>query len=208
MTPTVRALDAVRLLVCAYGASLTQTCDCKYGRDEHTHSGSEKTGCPELRDVIRSLANPGGVFARAAVHAILTSEGFHNRADVVTDRIMAVLPSTPDTPAPPDGAGATFDEWVIVELLGHRKLAGRVREVTLAGAGMLRLDVPATDGHGAQTQYIAPGSVYALHPTTEAIAAAAAARFRPAPVQRWELEPPKTLDEVHRMSTAEFDFDD
>jgi hypothetical protein len=82
----------------------------------------------------------------------------------------------------------TFDQWCILELLGHRRLAGRVREVQLAGAGFLRLDVPATDGHGPQTQYVAPGSVYALHPTTEEIATAAAAGFRPEPVSRWELE--------------------
>ena len=82
----------------------------------------------------------------------------------------------------------TFDEWVILELLGHRRVAGRVREVQLAGAGFLRLDIPATDGHGPQTQYISPGSVYAMHPTTEAIATAAAAGFRPQPVSRWELE--------------------
>ena len=85
-------------------------------------------------------------------------------------------------------ADETFDEWCVLELMGHRRLAGRVREVQLAGAGFLRLDIPATDGHGPQTQYVAPGSVYALHPTTEVIATAAAGNFRPAPVSRWELE--------------------
>ena len=94
------------------------------------------------------------------------------------------------TDAPP-----AFDEWVILELLGHRRLAGRVREVQLAGAGFLRLDIPATDGHGAQTQYISPSSVYAMHPTTQEIATAAAANFRPQPVSRWELEP-KPLDVI------------
>lgn len=81
----------------------------------------------------------------------------------------------------------TFDQWCVVELLGHRRLAGRVRETTIAGAGMLRLDVPATAGHAEQTQYVSPGSVYALHPTTEAIATAVAARCRPEPVHQWEL---------------------
>ncbi len=84
-------------------------------------------------------------------------------------------------------ADETFDQWVILELLGHRRLAGHVREVQLAGAGFLRLDIPATDGHGEQTQYISPSSVYAMHPTTEAIATAAARNFRPQPVSRWEL---------------------
>jgi hypothetical protein len=87
-----------------------------------------------------------------------------------------------------------FDEWAIIELLGHRRLAGRLREVHLAGAGFLRLDLPETPGHTPQTQYIAPGSVYALHPTTEAIATAVAARCRPEPVHRWELPAPPPDD--------------
>jgi hypothetical protein len=86
-----------------------------------------------------------------------------------------------------DDMEQAFDEWCVVELLGHRRLAGRVREVQIAGTGMLRLDVPATDGHASQTQYVAPGSVYALHPTTEEIATALAAQCRPQPIQRWEL---------------------
>lgn len=90
----------------------------------------------------------------------------------------------------------TFDQWAIVEMLGHRRVAGRVREVQLAGAGFLRLDIPATEGHGEQTQYIAPGSVYALHPVAEDVARAVAGRFRPEPVHRWELPaaPERTED--------------
>lgn len=36
----------------------------------------------------------------------------------------------------------TFEGWAILELMGHRRLAGYVREVELAGQGMLRLDIP------------------------------------------------------------------
>ena len=87
-----------------------------------------------------------------------------------------------------DGIEQAFDEWCIVELLGHRRLAGRVREVQIAGAGMLRLDVPPPPGQDAwQTQYVAPASVYALHPTTVDIAVAVASRCRPEPAHRWEL---------------------
>ena len=89
--------------------------------------------------------------------------------------------------APRAAADDAFDQWVILELMGHRRLAGRVREVQVAGAGFLRLDIPATGGHGEQTQYISPSSVYAMHPTTQEIATAAAANFRPQPVSRWEL---------------------
>lgn len=81
----------------------------------------------------------------------------------------------------------TFNGWVIVELMGHRRLAGRVREVQIAGAGFLRLDIPAAGDDPARTQFIAPNSVYAMHPVGEATARAAAVQWRPAPVQRWEL---------------------
>lgn len=80
-----------------------------------------------------------------------------------------------------------FAEWCIVELLGHRRLAGYLQEVQLAGAGFLRLDIPEADGDPGRTQYIAPGSVYALHPVSEATARAAARQWRPEPVSRWEL---------------------
>lgn len=61
-------------------------------------------------------------------------------------------------------ADQTFDEWCVAELLGHRRVAGRVREVQLAGHGFLRLDEPGADGQPGRTQFIAPGSVYVLHP--------------------------------------------
>jgi transcriptional regulator with XRE-family HTH domain len=96
-------------------------------------------------------------------------------------------PIVADQPKPEIDADGPFDQWVLVELMGHRRVAGRVREVQLAGAGFLRLDIPTTDGHARQTQYLSPGAVYALHPTSEVVARAAAGRFRPEPVSRWEL---------------------
>lgn len=35
-----------------------------------------------------------------------------------------------------------IEGWTILELMGHRRLSGYVTEVEVAGAGMLRLDVP------------------------------------------------------------------
>lgn len=80
----------------------------------------------------------------------------------------------------------TFDQWCVVELMGHQRTAGRIRPAAFP-AGHVRLDVPATDGHEAMTQILNPASVYRLTPTTEEIATAVAANCRPAPVQRWEL---------------------
>lgn len=78
-----------------------------------------------------------------------------------------------------------FAEWAIVELMGHRRLAGYLSEVELAGKGFLRLDVPT--GEGSVTQLYNPASVYAITPTSEETARRVAAVSQPAPVQQWEL---------------------
>lgn len=49
------ALEVARRKVCAYGSKGVDTCDCKYGVDTDTRSTSEKTGCPELRELINRL---------------------------------------------------------------------------------------------------------------------------------------------------------
>ena len=90
-----------------------------------------------------------------------------------------------------DDKKATFEGWCILDLLGHKRLAGMVSEATVAGATMLRVDVPESPGKSAATVYVGGAAVYSLAPTSEEIARAVAASNDPAPVQRWEL--PKLL---------------
>lgn len=81
-----------------------------------------------------------------------------------------------------------FEGWAIVEIMGHRRLAGMVTEQEIAGTAFIRLDIPAGTGEGI-TQFYSPSSVYCLTPTTEDIARKLGARLQPAPVHRYELEP-------------------
>lgn len=85
--------------------------------------------------------------------------------------------------------------WCIIEIMGHRRLAGIVSEEQIAGCAFVRIDVPADEDEGAATQFYAPAAVYCITPTTEAIAREFARTYRPAPVNRWEL---KALPEVAR----------
>lgn len=80
-----------------------------------------------------------------------------------------------------------FDQWAIVELMGHRKLAGHVTEQEIAGSSFLRLDIHDGD-KPVVTQYYSAGAVYCITPTTEEIARKMGERSRPAPVTRYELE--------------------
>lgn len=90
--------------------------------------------------------------------------------------------------APPE----VFSEWCILELMGHRRLAGWLSEQEIAGRGFLRLDIPCEP---PATQYYNPQSVYAITPTTEAAARSVAKMAQPAPVQHWELPAARRSDD-------------
>ena len=81
-----------------------------------------------------------------------------------------------------------IDGWAILELMGHRRLGGRVSEATIAGGAFIRIDVPHPNEAGifTATQLYSPAAVYAITPTTEEIACAIA-RGAPEPVSRWDL---------------------
>lgn len=97
--------------------------------------------------------------------------------------------STDNKPDDPLGAGS----WAICELLGHVRMAGYLTPCTLAGAGMLRLDVPATsdeqgkDATPALTQIFAAAGVYRIIFCDEATARAVARNNRVRPVQPYEM---------------------
>jgi hypothetical protein len=104
-------------------------------------------------------------------------------------------------PMPEDGktTDSTFEGWAILELMGHRRLGGYVRQAEIAGAAFVRVDVPAPAESAdeiAATQFYSPQAVYCLTPTTEEVARALAASERPAPVHRWELPAPVKADAV------------
>ena len=89
-----------------------------------------------------------------------------------------------------------FEGWAIVELMGHRRLAGHVSEAEQFGTAMLRLDVYGLEGDkAAVTQFYGGSAVYCITPTTEDIARKLGARSAPAPVSRYELEPAKPRDD-------------
>lgn len=81
----------------------------------------------------------------------------------------------------PAEAQESFGEWVILELMGHRRLAGYLTEQEIAGKGFLRLQMDEA------TQFYSPAAVYCITPTSEELARKVAATSRPVPVTRFEL---------------------
>lgn len=96
-----------------------------------------------------------------------------------------------------DTAEEPFATWAILELMGHRRLAGYVTSVEIAGKGMLRIDCPVEDR--TVTQFYSPAAMYALTPVSEDVARSVAKRNTPEPVHRWELPAAPEIEdaEVH-----------
>jgi hypothetical protein len=86
-----------------------------------------------------------------------------------------------------------YEGWGILELMGHRKLAGKLSTQKVAGASFLRIDIPARKDTAIETEFVStqfvnPTSIYAMHPTTEEVARAVAASIAPDPVTKWDVK--------------------
>lgn len=83
----------------------------------------------------------------------------------------------------------TFEEWALLELFGHQRLAGRVTEQQLGGASFVRVDVPA-DGKRTGwklSRLYNPSAIYSITPVTEETARMVAKSIAAEPVTRWEV---------------------
>ena len=81
-----------------------------------------------------------------------------------------------------------LDTYAILDLFGHTRVAGRVRNAQIAGAGMIRIEVLDSEGNEAQTEYYSPQAVYSLKPVTKELAVAAARQLDNSPVEPYSLQ--------------------
>jgi hypothetical protein len=89
-----------------------------------------------------------------------------------------------------------FTGWCVLELFGHRRIGGYVREVEFAGAKMVRIDIPADadiEDSKPITQLYGGSAIYCLSPVGEEEAKAVAKRARPEPVSRYEVQAAKAI---------------
>ena len=93
---------------------------------------------------------------------------------------------------------AEYEGWALLEIMGHRQTAGRISEVQIGGATMLRVDVPKPDSDEiAVTQYYGGSSIYCMTPCDEKTA-------RKALKRRWGL-PSAVQLALPAVESSEFD---
>jgi hypothetical protein len=79
-----------------------------------------------------------------------------------------------------------FDQWGIVEIMGHDRIAGRVTEQAVGGCAFVRVDVPEIGGRPAYTKLFGSSAIFSISLTSEETARLAAAKFSPAPMSSWD----------------------
>lgn len=80
-----------------------------------------------------------------------------------------------------------FEHWALVELMGHQRIAGLVSETTIAGKGMIRVDVPNEKGEILFSRFYSPDAVYCVSPTDKQIAIGLAVKCASRPVNIYDL---------------------
>ena len=84
-----------------------------------------------------------------------------------------------------------FEEWAVVEIMGHKRFAGLVTEQAVGGTSFVRIDVPQIelktgDVLPAFTKLFGAASIYCISPCTEETAKAFAASIRAEGFSRYE----------------------
>jgi len=80
-----------------------------------------------------------------------------------------------------------FEHWALVELMGHQRISGLVSEFTIAGKGMIRVDVPNAAGETIFSRFYSPEAVYCISPTDKQIAIGLALKCASRPVSIYDL---------------------
>lgn len=103
-----------------------------------------------------------------------------------------------------------FEQWAIVELFGHQKIAGLVTNAQIGGATFIRVDVPKVEGKSNEfTRFYNPSAVYGINPVSEEIAKQMANRIDSKPVVAWDIpcNPQKKLPYGEDLFLEEDDHD-
>lgn len=94
-----------------------------------------------------------------------------------------------------------FDQWALLEIMGHKRFAGRVSEQSIGGSSFIRIDVPEVDGREAYTKIFGASTIYCITPVTERVARGLAAKMRGEPIKAWDL-PEELRERVNRPAIA------
>lgn len=101
-----------------------------------------------------------------------------------------------------NGAPEGWSGWAIVELFGHKRLAGFVSSQVVGSGALVRIDVPATDADSRPataeySKFVGNAAIYGITPVTEEVARRAARE-----IERWNDPLPISLPQLAAGTSA------
>lgn len=99
----------------------------------------------------------------------------------------------------------TFDQWALVELFGHTRIAGRVSEQTIAGGALIRVDIPETKANPSFTRFFGISAIYSINPVTEEVARHMAESIAVKPIDSWDIREYISKSKALAMNNQEED---
>lgn len=97
------------------------------------------------------------------------------------------------------------NQWAIVELFGHTKIAGKLSEQVIGGCSFIRIDVPEINGKQAFTKLFGQGAIYSISFVDEETAIGAVQYIRESPIDEWSAR--KMIESTGRWVISESDID-
>lgn len=95
------------------------------------------------------------------------------------------------------------EQWAIVELFGHNKVAGKLSEQQMGGCAFVRVDVPDTDTGKGYTRLYGNGAIYSIAFVEEAIAREAARSYSDRPYIPLRFRPGNDAPQLTSQSYGE-----
>lgn len=90
----------------------------------------------------------------------------------------------------------------IVELFGHRRIAGFVSETQIAGSPFLSVEVPSFDGRDGFLRHYSANAIYCINPVSEDVMMSAAKDFGLFPVDSYVYNPVRSDSLSGKVSSA------
>lgn len=81
----------------------------------------------------------------------------------------------------------TIEQFAVVEMMGHRKIAGAVKQSELAPGALIRVDVFGANGEIERTEHVGSSAIYDITICSEQTAKAAAIAHNPQPSFAYDI---------------------
>jgi hypothetical protein len=84
------------------------------------------------------------------------------------------------------------EQFAVVEMMGHRKIAGAIKQSELAPGALIRVDVFGANGEIERTEHVGSSAIYDITICSEQTAKAAAIAHSPQPSFAYDIMKPRS----------------